>query len=76
MARVAAGRYAGIVVEMATLRRLIDAGQRVAEVGYSLPDDVGTALGQAEAMVLEVGQAKGPDSPPRRPRPGVSSAAH
>jgi replicative DNA helicase len=57
-----AGRYAGIVAEMATLRRLIDAGQRVAEVGYSLPEDVGTALGQAEAMVLEVGQAKGPDS--------------
>jgi hypothetical protein len=48
-----AGRYAGIVVEIATLRRLIDAGQRVAEVGYSLPDDVGTALGEAEARAAQ-----------------------
>ena len=58
----AAGRYAGIVAEMATLRRLIEVGQRGMETAYGLPDDVGAALDRVETMVLEVGKTRAPDT--------------
>ena len=47
---------------MAMLRRLIAAGQRVVETGYSLPEDVGAAVDQAETMVLEVGRSRSSDT--------------
>jgi replicative DNA helicase len=57
-----AGRYARIVEEHALLRRLIGAGSAVAELGYSLPDDVTGAVDQAEALVFQVAQHRVSDS--------------
>jgi replicative DNA helicase len=52
-----AGRYARIVREMAQLRRLIGAAGEIAEVAYSLPEDVPAAVDRAEALVFGVGEA-------------------
>ena len=49
-----AARYAVIVAERATLRRLIGAGGEVAELGYSQPADVDAAVDEAEAMIFAV----------------------
>lgn len=46
--------YAHIVEEHALLRRLIAAAGEIAEMGYSLPEDVGETLDRAESMVFEV----------------------
>jgi replicative DNA helicase len=53
-----AGRYARIVEEHSLLRRLIGVGGEVAELGYSVPDDVESAVDRAEAMVYEVAQRR------------------
>ncbi|MDQ3963496.1 MAG: replicative DNA helicase, partial [Actinomycetota bacterium] len=39
-----AGHYARIVEELALLRRLIDAGVKVQEIGFSMPEDVSEAV--------------------------------
>ena len=57
-----AGRYAKIVVEMATLRRLIAVGHEVIEAGYALPEDVVSTLDQVETMVLEVSKTRAPET--------------
>ena len=51
-----AGRYARIVQEHALLRRLIGVASEIAEMGYSLPDDVVATLDKAEAMVFDVAE--------------------
>jgi replicative DNA helicase len=60
-----AGRYAGIIEEYALLRRLISVAGEVAEIGYSVPDDVPKALDRAEAMVYEVNERRVTDSTSR-----------
>jgi replicative DNA helicase len=57
-----AGRYAGIIEEHALLRRLIGVAGEIAELGYSLPDDVATVVDRAESMVFEVAERRVTDS--------------
>jgi len=57
-----AERYAVIVEEHSLLRRLIAVAGQLAEVGYSLPDDVDGALDAAESLVFEVAQRRVTDS--------------
>jgi len=57
-----ASRYARIVEEHALLRRLIGVSQEIAEIGYSLPDDVAEAVDRAETLVFEVAQRRTTDS--------------
>jgi replicative DNA helicase len=57
-----AGGYARIVEEHALLRRLIGIAGEIAEIGYSMPEDVTKALDRAEAMVYDVNQRRVTDS--------------
>jgi replicative DNA helicase len=57
-----AGRYARIVEEHALLRRLIGVAGEIAEMGYSLPDDVTAAIDRAESMVFEVAERRVTDT--------------
>ena len=57
-----APRYARIVEEHAILRRLIGVAGEIAELGYSVPEDVSAAVDQAEARVFEVAQRRARDS--------------
>ena len=41
-----------------TLRRLIEAGNQVQEIGFSLPEDVAEAVDQAEELDLQVGERR------------------
>jgi replicative DNA helicase len=54
-----AARYARIVADHALLRRLIAAAGEIAELGYSLPDDPGAAVDQAEAILTQITQGQG-----------------
>ena len=45
-------RYARIVQEHATLRRLIGVAHDIADIGYSKPDDVVKAVDQAESLSI------------------------
>lgn len=51
-----ARRHAEIVHEMAVLRSLINTAGEIAELGYSLPDDVEKAVDVAQAMVFNLVQ--------------------
>ncbi|HEX2062942.1 MAG TPA: DnaB-like helicase N-terminal domain-containing protein, partial [Acidimicrobiales bacterium] len=53
-----AHRYAVIVEEHALLRRLIGVANEIAELGYAAPEDVGSVVDQAEAMVFEVAERR------------------
>ncbi|HVF52078.1 MAG TPA: replicative DNA helicase [Actinomycetota bacterium] len=53
-----AARYARIIEEHALLRRLIDAGNKVQEIGFALPEDVTEAVDQAEELIYEVGERR------------------
>jgi replicative DNA helicase len=53
-----AGHYARIVEERALLRRLIDAGNKVQEIGFSIPENVAEGIDQAEELVYEVGNRR------------------
>ncbi len=57
-----AGGYAHIIEEHALLRRLIGVAGEIAELGYSLPDDVTKAVDRAEAMVYDVAQRRVADT--------------
>ena len=57
-----AGRYAQIVEEHALLRKLIGVAGEIAEMGYSVPEDVAAAVDQAEAMVFDVAERRVTDS--------------
>jgi replicative DNA helicase len=61
-ATTSAPRYARIVEEHALLRRLINVGGEIAELGYQLPDDVIDAVDRAEALVFDVGRRRVTDS--------------
>jgi replicative DNA helicase len=49
-----AAHYARIVVEHATLRRLIGAAGEIAELAKSQPDDVAAAVDQAEQLLFRI----------------------
>ncbi len=57
-----ATRYASIVEEYALLRRLIAVAGEIAELGYSVPDDVLAAIDTAESLVFEVAQRRVTDT--------------
>jgi replicative DNA helicase len=57
-----AGYYAQIVLEHATLRKLIATAHEIADLGYSQPDDVEKAVDHAEALVYQVAQGKVADT--------------
>lgn len=57
-----ASRYARIVEEHAMLRAMIGAAGEIAELGFSLPDDVTKALDQAESMMFQVAQHRQTDT--------------
>ena len=57
-----ASRYAQIVEEHALLRRLIAVAGEIAEMGYSVPEDVTAAVDQAEAMVFDIAERRVTDS--------------
>jgi replicative DNA helicase len=57
-----AARYARIVEEHALLRRLIGVAGEIAEMGYSVPEDVSAAIDQAEALMFDVAQRRVTDS--------------
>jgi replicative DNA helicase len=46
--------YARIVADHALLRRLVAIGGEIAELGYTLPDDVTEVLDRAESLVFDV----------------------
>jgi replicative DNA helicase len=50
--------YARIVEEHALLRRLVGVAGEIAEIGYSVPEDVGAAVDQAETLVFDVAQRR------------------
>ncbi len=51
-------RYATIVHEKATLRRLITAGAEIQAIAYENPEDIGQALSGAEKRIFEIGQSR------------------
>ncbi|HVT77542.1 MAG TPA: DnaB-like helicase N-terminal domain-containing protein, partial [Acidimicrobiales bacterium] len=53
-----AARYARIVEEFSQLRRLIGVAAEIADLGYSLPEDVATVVDRAETLVFEVKQRR------------------
>ena len=52
-----ARHYAEIVEEHALLRKLIGVAGEIADIGYSVPEDVKAAVDEAEQMVFNVGRA-------------------
>ena len=54
-----------IVEEYALLRRLIGVAGEIAELGYSVPEDVSKALDRAESLVYEVNERRVTDSTQR-----------
>ncbi len=57
-----ASRYARIVEEHALLRRMIAVAGEIAEMGYSVPDDVAAVVDRAEALVFDVAERRVTDS--------------
>ncbi|MFP3901823.1 MAG: DnaB-like helicase N-terminal domain-containing protein, partial [Acidimicrobiia bacterium] len=57
-----AAGYARIIEEHALLRRLIAVAGEIAELGYSLPEDITKALDRAESMVYDVNQRRVTDT--------------
>jgi replicative DNA helicase len=55
-------RYARIVQEHATLRRLIGVAHDIADIAYAKPDDVVKAVDRAESLIYEVGQGRVADT--------------
>lgn len=53
-----ASRYARIVNEHFLLRQMINAGNRIQEIGFSMPEDVEVAVDQAEEIVYQVGNRR------------------
>jgi len=49
-----AGFYARIVADHALLRRLVAVGSEIAELGYTLPDDITETVDRAESLVFDV----------------------
>ena len=55
-----ARHYAEIVEEHALLRKLIGVAGDIADIGYSVPEDVKAAVDEAEQMVFNVGERSTP----------------
>jgi replicative DNA helicase len=53
-----AGYYARIVKEAGVLRRLIDVGTRIVQLGYETPQDVERAVDIAESLVYNLAQGR------------------
>jgi replicative DNA helicase len=53
-----AGYYARIVKEAGVLRRLIDVGTKIVQVGYETPQDVERAVDLAESWVYQLAQGR------------------
>jgi replicative DNA helicase len=47
-------KYAEIVSKLATLRRLIEAANRISAIGYNIPDDLDEALDEAENLIYQI----------------------
>ena len=64
-----AGHYARIVEEHSLLRRLVGVAGEIADIGYSVPEDVTGAVDDAEQMVFDVAQRRTTESiaPAARP---------
>ena len=54
--------YAGIVQELAILRRLIGASGEISDLAYSAPDDVASVIDSAEQMILDVAERRNAES--------------
>ena len=57
-----AAHYAHIVEEHALLRRLVGVAGQIADIGYSVPEDVTGAIDQAEQLVFDVNERRTMDS--------------
>ena len=57
-----AARYARIVEEYSLLRKLIKVASEIADIAYSVPEDVGGVIDLAESLIFEVSQRKSTDS--------------
>ncbi len=57
-----ARHYAHIVEELALLRRLIGVAGEIAEIGYSVPEDVSGAIDQAEQKIFDVAERRTADT--------------
>jgi replicative DNA helicase len=57
-----AGRYIRIVRDTAMLRRLIKGASDIADIGYSSPADVQSAIDKAEQIVFDIGEDQITDS--------------
>ena len=57
-----AGKYASIIQERYTLRRLIEVAGEIAEIGYSRPEDVTRAVDEAENIMFQVAQGRVADT--------------
>lgn len=57
-----AARYARIVEEHALLRKLISVAGDIAEMGYSVPEDVSEVVDTAEALMFDVAQRRVADT--------------
>ncbi|MCA1703810.1 MAG: replicative DNA helicase [Actinobacteria bacterium] len=53
-----AAHYARIVEELSLLRDLINAGNQVQEIGFSMPEDIAEAVNEAEELVFNVGDKR------------------
>lgn len=51
--------YARIVAEFAVYRKMIDAAQEIAKLGYSKPESVDTAIDQAQRLIFALNARKG-----------------
>ena len=68
--------YAGIVEEHALLRKLIGVAGDIADIGYSVPEDVKAAVDEAEQMVFDVGERRGSSDAAPPPSAGPGSGPH
>ncbi len=57
-----AEHYARIIEELALLRRLVSVAGEIAELGYTVPEDVSDVLDRAESLVFDVSQRRVIDS--------------
>ncbi|HUY64803.1 MAG TPA: replicative DNA helicase [Acidimicrobiales bacterium] len=53
-----ASHYARIVEEHALLRRMVTVASEIAELGYSVPEDVAEVIDRAEALIFDVAQRR------------------
>jgi replicative DNA helicase len=57
-----APQYARIVDDHYMLRRLIGVAGEISDLGYGMPDDVGSALDRAEQLIFDVAQNRSADT--------------